>query len=319
MRHDCPAPPCGADVIVRVEGLTKDYGDVHAVKGISFEVERGSLFAFLGLNGAGKSTTINILCTILRKTAGRAEICGLDLDTRAEEIKKRIGIVFQQSVLDDKLSVRENLTTRAALYGITGKAWKRRLEELTELFELGEFIARPYGKLSGGQRRRADVARGLINSPELLFLDEPTTGLDPQTRKRVWQVVHDLRCRTGMTVFLTTHYMEEAADADTVLIMEGGEIAARGTPNDLKNRFSRDYLKLYIPEDESVERLLGEEGRQFTRDGDCYSIIATDTADARDFIIAHPSLASDFEVVKGDMDDVFLNVTGRSLGEGGEG
>ena len=308
----------GADNIVRVENLVKNYGEVRAVKGISFSVERGSLFAFLGLNGAGKSTTINILCTTLRKTSGKVEICGLDLDRKAAEIKQRIGIVFQQSVLDDRLSVRENLTSRAALYGITGREWKTRLGELTELFELGDFLKRPYGKLSGGQRRRADVARGLINRPELLFLDEPTTGLDPQTRRRVWDVVHFIRERTGMTVFLTTHYMAEANDADTVVIMDSGEIVARGTPNGLKNDYSADYIKLYLPESAETEELLMREGRKFSREGDCYKISATGTAEARDFILAHPDIASDFEVVKGDMDDVFLNVTGHSLTEGGK-
>lgn len=312
----CPAS--GTDTIIRVENLVKNYGEVRAVKGISFWVEKGSLFALLGLNGAGKSTTINILCTTLRKTSGKATICGRDLDRKAAEIKRRIGIVFQQSVLDDRLSVRENLTSRAALYGITGKEWKIRLDELTELFELGDFVKRPYGKLSGGQRRRADVARGLINRPELLFLDEPTTGLDPQTRRRVWDVVHFIREQTGMTVFLTTHYMAEANDADTVVIMEGGEIVARGTPNELKNDYSADYIKLYLPQSAETEKLLAREGRKFRREGDCYKISATGTEEARDFILAHPDITSDFEVVKGDMDDVFLNVTGHSLTEGGE-
>lgn len=312
----CPAS--GTDTIIRVENLVKNYGEVRAVKGISFWVEKGSLFAFLGLNGAGKSTTINILCTTLRKTSGKATICGLDLDHKAAEIKRRIGIVFQQSVLDDRLSVRENLTSRAALYGITGKEWKIRLAELTELFELGDFVKRPYGKLSGGQRRRADVARGLINRPELLFLDEPTTGLDPQTRRRVWDVVHFIREQTGMTVFLTTHYMAEANDADTVVIMEGGEIVARGTPNELKNDYSADYIKLYLPQSAETEELLAREGRKFRREGDCYKISAAGTQEARDFILAHPDITSDFEVVKGDMDDVFLNVTGHSLTEGGK-
>ncbi len=306
------------DEVVRVENLVKDYGDIHAVKGISFAVERGSLFAFLGLNGAGKSTTINILCTMLTKTSGKVEVCGFDLDTDPFEIKKRVGIVFQQAVLDERLSVKQNLTYRAALYGISGKEWENRLDYLVDTFELASFLKRPYGKLSGGQRRRVDVARGLINSPELLFLDEPTTGLDPQTRRHVWDALHDIRKKTSMTVFLTTHYMAEANDADTVVIMDCGEIAATGTPNSLKNDYSADYLKLYIQEDRAIDELLKKEGHIFKRDVDCYMICMGETEMARNFIVTHPELVRDFEVIKGDMDDVFLNVTGRSLSEGGK-
>lgn len=300
--------------IITVDNLVKNYGEVEAVKVVSFRVVRGELFAFLGVNGAGKSTTINILSTILPKTSGKVEIAGLDLDTRAAEIKSKIGIVFQGSVLDDRLTVRDNLSVRASFYGLRGAEWRVRLAELTELFALDDILSRPYGKLSGGQRRRADVARGLINRPDLLFLDEPTTGLDPQTRKHVWEVLHGLRRSTGMTVFLTTHYMEEAASADTVVIMDGGEIVAHGTPNELKNEYSGDYIKLYRPEDSRVDFLLKGEGREFEYSGECYRIKLGSTSDARDFIAAHPDLSEDFEVVKGDMDDVFLRATGKKLG-----
>ncbi len=305
------------DKIITVDNLVKNYGDVLAVKGISFRVERGELFAFLGLNGAGKTTTINILCTILKKTDGKVVIDGFDLDKNPEEIKDRIGIVFQGSVLDERLTVKDNLTVRASYYGLRGAEWKKRLDELTELFTLGDILSRPYGKLSGGQRRRADVARGLINRPNLLFLDEPTTGLDPQTRKHVWDVLHGLRRETGMTVFLTTHYMEEADDADTVVIMDDGEIVAQGTPNDLKNRFSGDYVKIYRQRDPSLDAMFEAEQLDFTYEGEAYRIKLASTAEAKRFIGGHDNIVTDFEVIKGDMDDVFLRATGKKLQGGG--
>lgn len=306
-----------ADKIIAVEHLVKNYGDVRAVKDISFEVARGELFAFLGLNGAGKSTTINILSTILPKTSGKAYVDGFDLDRDADEIKRRIGIVFQGSVLDDRLTVGDNLAVRASFYGLKGKALKNRVGEVTELFGLSDILSRPYGKLSGGQRRRADVARGLVHRPSVLFLDEPTTGLDPQTRRRVWDVLHTMRRETGMTLFLTTHYMEEAGDADTVVIMDDGKIVAEGSPNELKNLYSGDYVKLYRARDVGTDALLSSAGADFVYEGEYYRIKTAGTAAARDFIVAHPELATDFEVVKGDMDDVFLRVTGKKL-SGGE-
>lgn len=305
------------DKAVEVLHLVKNYGDVCAVKDISFEVKRGELFAFLGLNGAGKSTTINILSTILPKTSGKAFVDGFDIDRESEEIKRRIGIVFQGSVLDDRLTVGDNLAVRASFYGLRGAALKARVAEVTELFGLADILARPYGKLSGGQRRRADVARGLVHRPSVLFLDEPTTGLDPQTRRRVWDVLHTLRRETGMTLFLTTHYMEEAADADTVVIMDDGNIAAEGTPHELKTLYSGDYVRLYRPRDAATSARLAAEGFDFDYEGECYRVKTSSTAAARDFVITHPDLATDFEVVKGDMDDVFLRVTGKKLTGGG--
>lgn len=198
------------DNIIKITDLEKSYGDIKAVDKISFDVERGSLFAFLGINGAGKSTTINVLCTLLEKDKGKVVIDGYDLDGSEDEIKKIIGIVFQGSVLDDKLSVKENLTIRASYYGLRGEQWEMRLQELTRMFELQELLKRPFGKLSGGQRRRVDMARGLINYPKILFLDEPTTGLDPKTRVHIWDIINEIREKSNMTVFLTTHYMEEA-------------------------------------------------------------------------------------------------------------
>jgi len=280
--------------ILTVEKLKKCYKNVLAVDDISFSVASGSLFAFLGVNGAGKSTTINIICSILAKDGGKIIVDGYDLDREADKIKPLIGIVFQSTVLDALLTVKENLTVRAAFYGLKGEVWKKRLAELTELLSLGDILNRPFGKLSGGQKRRADIARGLVNRPKLLILDEPTTGLDPQTRRTVWGIIEELRKKEGMTVFLTTHYMEEADIADNVVIIDAGKIVAEGTPRELKNKYSASRLYLYG------------------------HTAAVDTAeDARAFINKHKQLTGDFEYIKGNMDDVFLSVTGKRLAGGG--
>lgn len=301
-----------AENIVEVENLEKSFAGVRAVQGISFSVEKGSLFSFLGVNGAGKSTTINILCSLLKKDAGRVRVAGYDLDSEAEKIKPFVGVVFQFSALDDLLTVRDNLAVRAACYGIRGQAWKRRLGELCELLGLEDILSRPFGKLSGGQRRRADIARGLIASPKLLILDEPTTGLDPQTRRTVWDCVRRLREGTGMTVFLTTHYMEEANGSDRVVIIDGGKIAADGPPAALKNKYSRSSLRLYG----NVEAGLEAAGIPFGREAGGVRLAMQSAAEARAFLQKYPSLCADFEFVKGDMDDVFLAVTGKKLAGG---
>ena len=299
---------------IEVENLEKSYGDVHAVQGISFAVEQGSLFSFLGVNGAGKSTTINILCSILRKDAGSVRICGHDLDTESDKIKPRVGVVFQNGVLDDLLSVRDNLTVRASYYGLRGAAWKERLARLSALLSLDELLPRPYGKLSGGQRRRADIARGLLNRPELLILDEPTTGLDPHTRKVVWEIVRRLQKEEGMTVFLTTHYMEEADGSDRVVILDDGKIAAEDTPVNLKNKYSGNYLYLYGDPAALAQGLRGVAPFEPAAGG--VRLEMRTAAQARAFFAAHGELCGDFEFVKGNMDDVFLAVTGKHA-EGG--
>ena len=231
--------------LIQIEHLSKRFGQVKAVDDLSFRVKEGELFAFLGVNGAGKSTTINILCGQLPKDSGTVTICGTDLDTDASRIKQDLGVVFQNSVLDKDLSVQDNLRSRAALYGIHGKAFQNRLTELASLLDFQELLKRPVGKLSGGQRRRIDIARALLHRPKILVLDEPTTGLDPQTRNLLWQVVGKLRREENLTVFLTTHYMEEAADADYVVILDHGKIAAEGTPLMLKNTYTGDYITIY--------------------------------------------------------------------------
>ena len=241
--------------IIEIEPLRKSFGDVKAVDDLSFQVKEGELFAFLGVNGAGKSTTINIICGELKKDAGSVIIDGFDLDKESSQIKKELGVVFQSSVLDKDLSVRDNLESRAALYGIVGSEFKERLKELASQLEFEDLLKRTLGKLSGGQRRRVDIARALLHRPKILILDEPTTGLDPQTRRLLWNVISDLRKNEKMTVFLTTHYMEEAAEADYVIILDSGKICASGTPLELKNQYTGDFITLYGVEEGDVKNL----------------------------------------------------------------
>ena len=295
--------------IIKIDHLYKSYGEVKAVQDLSFRVKKGELFAFLGLNGAGKSTTISILCGQLKKDGGRVEINGKNLDENPNEIKCELGVVFQSSVLDKPISVYENLKTRAALYGIYGKDFETRMQDLTETFDLTDILHRPIGKLSGGQKRRVDVARALLHKPSILILDEPTTGLDPQTRKTVWNIINNLRKTENMTVFLTTHYMEEAVDADYVVILDAGKIAAEGTPLELKKQFTGDYLYLYTDE-ENVKKL----GKPYEKLADGFRIALKDTAEATALVVKYPEVFVDYEIVKGKMDDVFLNATGKNLG-----
>lgn len=240
--------------IIEIEHLCKNFGDVKAVDDLSLKVKTGELYAFLGVNGAGKSTTISIICGTLAKTSGSVKVCGAD-EHNFDSAKRELGVVFQSSVLDKSLSVRDNLRFRASLYGIEGKDFENRLRELDGLLHFSEFINRPVGKLSGGQKRKIDVARALIHSPKLLILDEPTTGLDPMTRKTLWEVIYSLQKSTGMTVFLTTHYMEEAAEADYVVIIDHGKISAEGTPLELKNKYTGDFITLYTNDEVAVKSL----------------------------------------------------------------
>ena len=301
------------DNIMEISHLYKSFGEVKAVQDLNFCVKKGELFAFLGVNGAGKSTTINIMCGELRKDSGSVRICGADLDREPDSIRRKLGVVFQGSVLDKDLSVRDNLRSRAALYGIHGKAFEKRLEELTELLDFADLLKRPLGKLSGGQRRRIDIARALLHEPEILILDEPTTGLDPQTRTNLWQVIGRLRREQGMTVFLTTHYMEEAADADYVVIIDRGRIAAEGTPLTLKNTYTGDFITLYGITEEQVKTL----GASYESIRDAYRVFVKDTVAATELILRYPEIFRDYEITKGKMDDVFLAVTGKKL-TGGE-
>lgn len=293
--------------VIEIEHLSKSFGKIKAVDDLSFCVKKGEFFAFLGVNGAGKSTTISIICGQNERDCGSVKICGKDVKTSFTEVSRSIGVVFQTSHLDKPLTVRENLESRASLYGITGKEFEKRLEYLAQLLDFTDLLSRTVGKLSGGQLRRIDIARSLIHSPDILILDEPTTGLDPQTRKLLWDVVNGLRKQNGMTVFLTTHYMEEAADADYIVILDSGKIAAEGTPLELKNTYAGDYITLYGDFD-GVD--LGYPAEKL-RDG--VKLRIPDTESATKLIIAHPELFRDYEITKGKMDDVFLAVTGKKF------
>ncbi len=295
--------------IIEIDHLSKRFGEIQAVQDLSFRVKEGELFAFLGINGAGKSTTINILCGQLAKDAGTVRIDGIDMDDDPNSIKRSLGVVFQNSVLDKDLSVQDNLQSRAALYGIRGKDFRARLTELAGLLEFEDLLKRTVGKLSGGQRRRIDIARALLHRPKILILDEPTTGLDPQTRSTLWRVVDDLRKNESMTVFLTTHYMEEAADADYVVILDSGKIAAEGTPLALKNTYTGDFITLYGVEETQINRL----GMPYEAIRDAYRLSVPDTAAATELILKHSEIFRDYEITKGKMDDVFLAVTGKKL------
>lgn len=295
--------------IIEISRLSKRFGDVQAVNDLSFRVKEGELFAFLGINGAGKSTTINILCGQLSKDSGTVQIDGVDLDRDPDRIKRNLGVVFQNSVLDKDLSVQDNLQSRAALYGIQGKAFRQRLSELAGLLEFEDLLKRYVGKLSGGQRRRIDIARALLHRPKILILDEPTTGLDPQTRSTLWRVIGDLRKNEGMTVFLTTHYMEEAADADYVVILDSGRIAAEGTPLELKNTYTGDFITLYGVDEAQIKQL----DAPYESIRDAYRVSVPNTAAATELILKYPEIFQDYEITKGKMDDVFLAVTGKKL------
>ncbi len=303
--------------IIEVDGLKKSYGKIQAVKGISFYVEQGKLFAFLGPNGAGKSTTIDIITTFLAKDEGTVTIDGCTLGKDDDAIRRRIGAVFQDNMLDELLTVKENITMRGSLYGMKGEVLKNAVQKAIDAAEVGDFKDRKYGKLSGGQRRRADIARALVNTPKILFLDEPTTGLDPQTRKSVWETIRRLQTETGMTVFLTTHYMEEAAEADYVVVIDNGQISARGTPSQLKEKYAGDTLRL-VPEKDSADKIksqLSDKGIKFTENADTIKISIPRTLDALPLLDSFRDGLAGFEVVNGTMDDAFIAITGKEIRE----
>lgn len=297
--------------ILKINGLTKRYGDFTAVKEISFEAEAGSLLGFLGVNGAGKSTTINMLSTILTPDGGEAYVCGYRLGKEDMDIRRSIGVVYQSNVLDELFSVRENLLLRAKIAGLNATVAERRLSELTEHLKLDDILKKRYKFLSGGQKRRCEIANALMHSPKILFLDEPTTGLDPATRVDVWETVRKLREKEDMTVFLTTHYMEEAADADKIIIIDSGEIKAEGTPFELKETYARDKLKLYYAGEQSdeIKNMFKDEHISETAYG--AQIALKNPYDAVDIITFLKGKIDGFEVIQGNMDDVFLNVTGK--------
>lgn len=294
--------------ILEIKNLKKYFGEVKAVDGISFSVNEGELFSFLGLNGAGKSTTINMICGVCQKDFGDIWIDGENVE-ESNQYKSKIGVVYQDSVLDKRLSVKDNLESRAALYGIYGKDFERRVEEIDKLFDIKELLKRPVGKLSGGQRRRIDIARAIIHNPKLLILDEPTTGLDTQTRKTVWEALNFMRKEFGTTIFLTTHYMEEAADSNNIIIIDNGKIVAQGSPLALKNKYTGDFIKLYNTTESKVKKLKVA----YEVLPECFKIEVKSTAEATNLILNNPTIFKDYEIEKGKIDDVFLSVTGKNI------
>ncbi|MDR1028554.1 MAG: ABC transporter ATP-binding protein [Clostridiales Family XIII bacterium] len=302
--------------IIEIENLKKSYGRTEAVKGLDFYVNRGDLFAFLGPNGAGKSTTIDILCTLLSYDEGRVLIDGKRLGRDDAGIREVIGVVFQDSVLDALLTVEENLVIRAGVYGACGSSAKRGIAEIAEATGIAELRGRRYGKLSGGQKRRADIARALVNTPKILFLDEPTTGLDPQSRNNIWEIIDRLKTQMGVTVFMTTHYMEEAAKSDYVTIIDDGRIVARGTPAELKAQYARDRLLLRFRGEENGRKLMATlDARAYAAAGDVIECKLPSTLAAIPILREAEALIEGFEVVGGSMDDVFMEITGKALRE----
>ncbi len=303
------------DKIIEVKGLVKNYNEIQAVKGIDFYVEKGKLFAFLGPNGAGKSTTINVICTLLKFEAGEVTVNGFKLGVDDVKIREQIGIVFQDSVLDSLLTVEENLRTRGSFYGMSESELVEAIDRALIATDIADLRTRRYGQLSGGQRRRTDIARALIHKPKILFLDEPTTGLDPQTRKSVWKMIENLYQNQGVTVFLTTHYMEEAAKADYVIVIDNGSIVAKGTPIELKEKYSSDTLQVKPIDKEKVVKILKSEKLEYTEISDLIVVNLNATIDAMPILKLLDGAISAFQVLNGTMDDAFIGITGKEMRE----
>ncbi len=303
--------------IITVSSLVKSFGKVQAVKGVDFSVEEGILFAFLGPNGAGKSTTIDMLCTLTTCDSGKVNIAGYDLEKEAEKIRNSIGVVFQDNLMDKNLTARENLMIRAGFYHKSKTDRKNAVENAAKYAEIEEFMDRKYGTLSGGQRRRVDIARALLNTPRILFLDEPTTGLDPQTRKHIWETVERLQKENKMTIFLTTHYMEEAAKADYIVIIDDGRIVAQGTPYEMKEQYSYEHIRIKAKkgQEKSLQKYLDERKAKWEAMTDFVDVRIASTLDALPLLQPVTDMVESFEVLYGTMDDVFLNITGKELRE----
>jgi multidrug/hemolysin transport system ATP-binding protein len=299
--------------IIQVNNLKKYFREVKAVDDISFRVKKGQLYGFLGINGAGKSTTINMLCTLLNSNEGESYVCGYRLGKEDREIRRKIGVVFQDNTLDNRLTIKENLVTRASLYDSSTSSIRKNLDYVCDILDIGDILNRQFRKLSGGQKRRCEIAKALMNRPELLFLDEPTTGLDPQTRQNVWESIERLRMEDSMTVFLTTHYMEEAAKAQYISIMEAGKLVADGTPSELKQKHAQDILRLVPENREELAKQLEKEQLVFEHRSNHIRVTIPDSMFGLEIINKFRNSLRSFELVQGTMDDVFLNITGKSL------
>lgn len=298
---------------IEVTNLIKNYEEIEAVKGVSFTVEKNSFFAFLGPNGAGKSTTINIISTLLQQTEGVIKVLDKEVGKDDDAIRKHIGIVFQNQMLDKLLTVKENLEIRASFYNLDTDSLHARINKINSLLEIKPFLNQRYGNLSGGQKRKADIARALLHWPEILILDEPTTGLDPKSRKDIWELINQLRTKEDITIFLTTHYMEEVKDANKVVIIDNGEIIAQGSSEDLRMEYSYDRLKI-IPKN-GLHEILEKDKIDYKRINDTLEIRLETAFEGLPLVEKYKEHIEDFEILRGDMDDVFVNITGRKLGD----
>jgi len=300
---------------IEVRNFSKKFGDFTAVDNISFDVEQGTIFAFLGPNGAGKSTTINTLCTIQEKTEGMLKINGNDVSKQKDLVRNDIGIVFQDSTMDGKLTVEENLKLHCDFYKVPKSEMKERIDFVLDLVDIKSRKKSPVDSLSGGMKRRAEIARGLVHFPKVLFLDEPTTGLDPQTRASVWDYIHKLQKQKNITIFLTTHYMDEAEICNQVAIIDGGKIVAHDTPANLKKKYTSTTMKIKTNDTDSLKTYMTERSIKHSVDKDLVTIYATSTADVLDISNTFRESIEDIEINKGTLNDVFIAITGKEIRE----
>ena len=301
--------------IIQVKNFTKSYGDFVAVDDISFDVAEGSVFAFLGPNGAGKSTTINTLCTIFEKTSGSLIIDDLDVSTQKSQVRRSIGVVFQDSTLDAKMTIEENLKMHAVFYQVPKNEVEERIHFVLNLVDLLPERKKLVGALSGGMKRRVEIARGLMHYPKVLFLDEPTTGLDPQTRAHIWDYILKLQKERNITIFLTTHYMEEAEVCDKIAIIDGGHIVAHDTPYALKKKYTKDKAFITTRDGDALEALLNQYNLEFTKKENYYKVDAENIDSLLQVIAGQKDLITDIEIKKGTFNDVFLEITGKKIRE----
>ncbi len=299
--------------IVEVKNFTKRFGGFTAVDDISFNVEEGSIFAFLGPNGAGKSTTINTLCTIIDKTEGILKINGNEVSDHKDRVRNEIGIVFQESTLDSKLSIEENLKFHCDFYRVPKNEIKERIDFVLELVKLEDWRKASVSSLSGGMKRRVEIARGLVHYPRVLFLDEPTTGLDPQTRANIWDYIYKLQKQKNITIFLTTHYMDEAEICDKVAIMDHGRIVAFDSPYNLKKQYTSNITRIRTADEAALERFLSERSYKYKSEDGLFTVYLNELGPVLDMVSENKASIIDFETSKGTLNDVFLAITGKEI------
>ena len=317
-RTDELLPARAATAAIEVLGLVKRFDEVTAVDDISFDVRRGEVFALLGPNGAGKSTAIRMLCTLTRPTAGTARVAGCDIVAQPTAVRRRIGLVFQEQTLDQQLTAEENLRFHAVLYRMAPDQVEERIARVLELVGLSDRRRDLVSTFSGGMARRLEIARGMLHTPDVLFLDEPTVGLDPQTRALMWEDVLRLREDEGITVLLTTHYMEEAEYADRIAIIDQGKIVALDTPAALKAVVGADTVSLHTVDDAAAAVALAAAGRDVHRGTDAITVPVTDGEAAVPRLIVEAGVpVRSVHVHRPTLDDVFLHFTGREIREGG--